>query len=118
MLKDQIESTKLLISSGLVDIDAKEGKSGKTPLYLSAEHNRTAILSILIASGALDKETDYSGYTPYQAATTKQNREIISIFDEQKKDKLPAWLFLMKNTLRSHCDKMFKFSVVFFVVFE
>ena len=50
--KPNLDNLKVMLESGLVDVNTKGGKYGWTPLHWAAYNNSLAVAELLISSGA------------------------------------------------------------------
>jgi ankyrin only family protein len=77
-LGNHVDILKHLIISG-ADINAREGKSGRTPLHLAIEEGKQTVANFLIEQcSQLHLETvTYAGLTAYQLAALNENQNLL-----------------------------------------
>jgi|GEM_PF-5075600 len=71
----KLKKVTTLISQG-ANVNAVLGESGKTPLYLAIENDKTEVALLLIENGADLKLADKDNWGPLQIAACKANSEV------------------------------------------
>lgn len=79
---DKVEELKALISCG-ADVNLKDTKSGRTPLFHAVETNSATCCRVLLHSGANSTEQNYAGHTPVIAASEFANPNIEAVMVHQ-----------------------------------
>ena len=74
--RGNIKAVKQQLAAG-VDVDAKGGWLGGTPLHYAAGKGHKKIVELLIAKGADVHEKAKDGTTPLHSATTKEIAELL-----------------------------------------
>ncbi|XP_049794697.1 B-cell lymphoma 3 protein-like [Schistocerca nitens] len=72
---DKVEELRALISSG-ADVNLKDTKSGRTPLFHAVETNSATCCRVLLHNGANSTEQNYAGHTPIIAASEFANPNV------------------------------------------
>lgn len=69
---------KLLLDTGKVDVDARDTKYGRTPLFLAVKEGYDAIVRLLFEYGADMEGTSDTGWTALQLASLNAHAEVES----------------------------------------
>lgn len=72
--KGHTDIIKILLKSGMMDINLKTSPEGETPLHYAIKKNNIDIAKILIDSGANINEPDIKGTTPLHLAASEAER--------------------------------------------
>ena len=68
---------ELLLSVMELDLNATQGKDGKTAMCLASENNEMEIVKLLLQRGALVNVKSFSGFTAFDFARDRQNLSIM-----------------------------------------
>jgi ankyrin repeat protein len=91
-LKEE-EKVKNLLAATAIDINAKEGDGGLTPLHVAAHQGLRGIAELLLAKGAkVDQKDDEYGFTPVHYAVRFGHKDMVELLiakgaDIRAKDK-------------------------------
>jgi len=77
------EALAVLLDSGRVNVNAIDGKNGRSALYFAAESNDLRATRILLAHNADVSVLSYSGCTAAQMANERSNFELVKLIERQ-----------------------------------
>jgi ankyrin repeat protein len=75
---------KLLLETGKVDVDSKDGNDGQTPLWRAAVDGHEAVVKLLIEKGAnLECRDTKHGQTPLWQAAANGHEAVVKLLLEK-----------------------------------
>uniref|UniRef100_X2B8U7 Uncharacterized protein n=1 Tax=Capitella teleta TaxID=283909 RepID=X2B8U7_CAPTE len=81
----EMETVRVLIDHK-VDVNAVDGKGGRTPLFYACELNDKAMVQLLTEAGADIHLANYAGISPVQVASNRRCTRIVAYLVEHGAD--------------------------------
>lgn len=79
VMRADITAIRMLLSAG-ANVNAADGKSGRTALFHAAEANRPDLCNLLLAEGCADVHAaNYSGVSPVYAASGRRLVQVVAV---------------------------------------
>ena len=74
-----VEGMRILLSSGLLNVNCRSGVLRTTPLHLAAEYGHKDVVKILLEAEAIVEKVDTYGWTPLQRALSNGHNDVVKV---------------------------------------